>query len=116
MALKTYNPTSPSMRQLVTVDRSELQKGKPVKKLTEGLHSSGGRNNHGRTTMRFRGGGHKRTYRLVDFKRAASGAWRLPSSGWSTTRTARRSSRWSSTRTASSPTSWPRSGCRSATR
>ena len=50
MALKTYNPTSPSMRQLVTVDRSELHKGKPVKKLTEGLHSSGGRNNHGRIT------------------------------------------------------------------
>lgn len=69
MALKKYNPTSPSMRQLVTVDRSELWKGKPVKKLTQGLSSSGGRNNHGRTTVRFRGGGHKRTYRLVDFKR-----------------------------------------------
>jgi large subunit ribosomal protein L2 len=69
MALKTYNPTSPSMRQLVTVDRSELHKGKPVKKLTEGLKSSGGRNNQGRITTRFRGGGHKRTYRLVDFKR-----------------------------------------------
>ncbi len=69
MALKTYNPTSPSMRQLVTIDRSELHKGKPVKTLTEGLSSSGGRNNHGRITSRFRGGGHKRTYRLVDFKR-----------------------------------------------
>ncbi|MFZ1428826.1 MAG: 50S ribosomal protein L2 [Geminicoccaceae bacterium] len=69
MALKTYNPTSPSMRQLVTVDRSELHKGKPVKTLTEGLSASGGRNNHGRITTRFRGGGHKRTYRLVDFKR-----------------------------------------------
>lgn len=69
MALKKYNPTSPSMRQLVTVDRSELWKGKPVKKLTQGLSSSGGRNNHGRTTVRFRGGGHKRTYRLIDFKR-----------------------------------------------
>jgi large subunit ribosomal protein L2 len=73
MALKTYNPTSPSMRQLVTVDRSELHKGKPVKKLTEGLSSSGGRNNLGRITTRFRGGGHKRTYRLVDFKRR--GKW-----------------------------------------
>ena len=71
MALKTYNPTSPSMRQLVTVDRSELHKGKPVKSLTEGLSASGGRNNHGRITTRFRGGGHKRTYRLVDFKRRA---------------------------------------------
>jgi large subunit ribosomal protein L2 len=69
MALKSYNPTSPSMRQLVTIDRSELHKGKPVKTLTEGLSSSGGRNNHGRITSRFRGGGHKRTYRLVDFKR-----------------------------------------------
>ena len=73
MALKTYNPTSPSMRQLVTVDRSELHKGKPVKALTEGLSSSGGRNNLGRITTRFRGGGHKRTYRLVDFKRR--GQW-----------------------------------------
>ena len=71
MALKTYNPTSPSMRQLVTVDRSELHKGKPVKKLTRGLSSTGGRNNLGRITCRFRGGGHKRAYRLVDFKRRA---------------------------------------------
>jgi large subunit ribosomal protein L2 len=69
MALKTYNPTSPSRRELVTVDRSHLWKGKPVKKLTEGLTSSGGRNHHGHTTVRFRGGGHKRTYRLIDFKR-----------------------------------------------
>ena len=75
MALKNYNPTSPSMRQLVTVDRSELHKGKPVKKLTEGLSSSGGRNNLGRITTRFRGGGHKRTYRLVDFKRR--GKWNM---------------------------------------
>jgi len=69
MALKLYKPTTPSMRQLVLVDRSELYKGKPVKTLTEGKHSSGGRNNLGRITVRFRGGGHKRTYRLVDFKR-----------------------------------------------
>ena len=63
MALKQYNPTSPSRRQLVTVDRSALWKGKPVKKLTEGLTKSGGRNNHGRTTARYIGGGHKRVYR-----------------------------------------------------
>jgi large subunit ribosomal protein L2 len=69
MALKSYNPTSPSRRQLVTVDRAGLWKGKPVKKLTEGLTSSGGRNQHGHTTVRFRGGGHKRSYRLIDFKR-----------------------------------------------
>jgi large subunit ribosomal protein L2 len=69
MALKTYKPTTPSRRQLVLVDRKELWKGKPVKALTEGLSKSGGRNNHGRTTLWHRGGGHKRSYRLVDFKR-----------------------------------------------
>ena len=69
MALKSFKPITPSLRQLVIVDRSELYKGKPVKKLTEGKSSSGGRNNLGRITVRFRGGGHKRTLRLVDFKR-----------------------------------------------
>ena len=69
MALKTYNPVTPSQRQLVTVSRKELWTGKPVKALTEGLHKSGGRNNNGRITARRRGGGHKRTYRLIDFKR-----------------------------------------------
>ena len=69
MALKTYNPTSPGRRQLITTDRSELWAGKPVKVLTEGLSKSGGRNNRGRITSFHRGGGHKRTYRLVDFKR-----------------------------------------------
>ena len=70
MALKTYNPTTPGRRQLVLVDRSELHKGKPEKGLTEGKHNSGGRNNHGRLTARRRGGGHKRLYRMVDFKRS----------------------------------------------
>ncbi len=69
MALKSYKPVTPSQRQLVIVDRSGLHKGKPVKGLTEGLTSKGGRNNLGRVTTRFRGGGHKRTYRIVDFKR-----------------------------------------------
>ena len=69
MALKKFNPTTPGQRQLVIVDRSGLYKGKPVKSLTEGKHSSGGRNNTGRTVVRFRGGGHKQTYRIVDFKR-----------------------------------------------
>ena len=69
MALKSYKPTTPSQRQLVIVDRSGLYKGKPVKGLTEGLKSSGGRNNLGRVTARFQGGGHKRTYRMIDFKR-----------------------------------------------
>jgi large subunit ribosomal protein L2 len=69
MALKTFKPVTPSLRQLVIVDRSGLYKGKPVKTLTEGKSSKGGRNNNGRITVRFRGGGHKQTYRLVDFKR-----------------------------------------------
>jgi large subunit ribosomal protein L2 len=69
MALKQFNPTTPSLRQLVLVDRSELYKGKPVKALTHGKMEKGGRNNMGRITVRFRGGGHKQAYRLVDFKR-----------------------------------------------
>ncbi|MEI7806345.1 MAG: 50S ribosomal protein L2 [Hyphomicrobiales bacterium] len=70
MALKSYNPTTPSQRQLVIVDRSALYKGEPVKALTTGAKSTGGRNNNGRTTVRFRGGGHKQAYRKVDFRRA----------------------------------------------
>ena len=69
MALRTYNPKTPGTRQLVLVDRSALYKGKPVKALTEGKLGTGGRNNNGRITVRFRGGGHKKAYRLVDFKR-----------------------------------------------
>jgi large subunit ribosomal protein L2 len=69
MALKTYRPVTPSQRQLVLVDRSGLYKGKPVKTLTEGKNQSGGRNNNGRITTRFRGGGHKQSYRVIDFKR-----------------------------------------------
>lgn len=75
MALKQYNPTSPGRRGLVLVDRSDLHKGKPVKSLTEGLSKSGGRNNNGRITVRWRGGGHKRTYRIIDFKRRK---WDVP--------------------------------------
>jgi large subunit ribosomal protein L2 len=69
MALKSYNPVTPSLRGTVLVERSDLHKGKPVKELTEGMHSTGGRNNQGRITSRFMGGGHKRRYRLIDFKR-----------------------------------------------
>ncbi len=69
MALKTFKPVTPGLRQLVIVDRSELYKGKPVKSLTEGKRASGGRNNMGRITVRFRGGGHKQAYRYVDFRR-----------------------------------------------
>ncbi len=69
MALKTYKPSTPSQRELVLVDRSALWKGKPVKALTEGVRSKGGRNNTGRITVRHQGGGHKRRYRMIDFKR-----------------------------------------------
>ncbi len=69
MALKTYKPITPGRRGLVLVDRSGIWKGKPEKTLTEGLRSKGGRNNKGRITARRRGGGHKRRYRLIDFKR-----------------------------------------------
>lgn len=69
MALRTYRPTSPSRRGLVRVDHSELWSGPPEKTLTEGLPSKGGRNNHGRITARRRGGGAKRRYRIVDFRR-----------------------------------------------
>jgi len=69
MALKTHKPVTPGRRGLVSVDRSELWKGKPVKALIEGLIGTGGRNNLGRMTARRRGGGHKRLYRLIDFKR-----------------------------------------------
>src|SRR5215510_1058238 len=69
MALKTYKPTTPSQRHLVIVDRAGLHTGKPVKNLVEGQNSTGGRNNLGRITSRFRGGGHKQAYRVIDFKR-----------------------------------------------
>ncbi len=69
MALRQFNPVTASLRGTVLIDRSELWKGKPVKTLTEGKNKTGGRNNHGRTTSFFRGGGHKQSYRYVDFKR-----------------------------------------------
>ena len=69
MALKQYKPITPGQRGLVLIDRSELFKGKPVKKLTKGLTKSGGRNNTGRITSWQKGGGHKKKYRIIDFKR-----------------------------------------------
>ncbi len=69
MALKQFKPTTPSQRGLVIVSREGLWKGKPEKALTEGLRKKGGRNNTGRITARRRGGGHKRRYRVIDFKR-----------------------------------------------
>ena len=75
MALKSFNPTTPSTRQLVIVDRSELWKGGPERSLTEGLNKKAGRNNSGRITVWHKGGGHKRRYRLIDFKRRK---WDMP--------------------------------------
>ena len=72
MALKSYKPTTPGQRGLVLIDRSALWDGRPVKALTEGLSKSGGRNNLGRITSRRRGGGAKRLYRSIDFKRTKS--------------------------------------------
>jgi large subunit ribosomal protein L2 len=71
--LKTYKPTSAAMRGLVSIDRSELYKGRPYKPLTEGLTKTGGRNNNGRITTRHIGGGHKQLYRVIDFKRNKMG-------------------------------------------
>jgi large subunit ribosomal protein L2 len=75
MALKQFNPTSPGRRGLVLVDKSELHKGKPEKALVEGLTKSGGRGGGGRISVRFRGGGAKRLYRVIDFKRRK---WDVP--------------------------------------
>ena len=71
--LKYINPYTAGTRARVALDRSELHKGKPLKKLTVGAHSTGGRNNQGRITQRFVGNGHKRTYRLIDFRRVKTG-------------------------------------------
>ncbi len=75
MALKHFNPTTPGQRQLVLVDKSELHKGRPVKHLVQGLTKSGGRGGGGRIAVRFRGGGAKRLYRMIDFKRRK---WDVP--------------------------------------
>ena len=88
MALKTYKPITPGLRQLAIVDRSDLYKGKPVKILTEGKSEKGGRNNTGRITVRFRGGGHKQTYRIVDFKRRKTGAAKVERLEYDPNRTA----------------------------
>jgi large subunit ribosomal protein L2 len=73
MAIKKYKPTSPGRRGMSSQDFSTVTKSKPEKKLLEKKTSSGGRNNYGRTTSRFRGGGHKQRYRVIDFKRAKKG-------------------------------------------
>ncbi len=75
MALKNYNPITPSQRGLILVDKSALWKGKPVKALTEGKRKTGGRNNKGHVTSRGIAGGHKQRYRYIDFKRRK---WDVP--------------------------------------
>ena len=116
MALKQFNPVTPSLRGTVLIDRSELWKGKPVKALTEGKIDTGGRNNHGRITCRFRGGGHKQAYRVRRFQAAqvrrggdggAAGIRPEPHGVHRADQVCR---------TASCPTSWRRSGCARATR
>ncbi|MBL8702615.1 MAG: 50S ribosomal protein L2 [Alphaproteobacteria bacterium] len=69
MALRSFKPVTPSSRELVLIDRSELWKGRPHKGLVEGQNSTGGRNAHGHVTVRHKGGGHKKLHRIVDFKR-----------------------------------------------
>ena len=69
MALKTYKPTTPSQRQLVLVDRSGALQGRAGQGADRRQDSTGGRNNNGRITTRFRGGGHKKAFRVIDFKR-----------------------------------------------
>ena len=73
MAIKSYNPTTPSRRHMTVVDKSQLSKNGPEKSLTRGKKSTGGRNNTGRMTTRFRGAGNKRRFRLVDFHRTKDG-------------------------------------------
>ncbi|MBL42150.1 MAG: 50S ribosomal protein L2 [Rhodospirillaceae bacterium] len=73
MVLKSHNPTTPSRRSLIIVDRAGLWNGAPVKSLTEGKTKNGGRNNKGRITARRIGGGHKKKYRIIDFKRKKFG-------------------------------------------
>src|ERR1043165_906878 len=75
MALKQYRPITNAQRGLVLIDRTGLHKGGPVKSLTEGQTRHGGRNNTGRVTVRWQGGGHKQRYRIVDFKRRK---WGIP--------------------------------------
>jgi large subunit ribosomal protein L2 len=72
-SIKTYNPTSPAMRFRTTIDKQELSTERPLKRLTESKQRISGRNNKGRLTIRHRGGGHKRLYRIIDFRRDKRG-------------------------------------------
>lgn len=89
MGLKEYKPTSPGRRDTVADDYKDITKGKPEKSLLAPLSKKGGRNNRGRVTVRHRGGGHKRRYRIVDFKRDKVGAAEIMSIEYDPNRTAR---------------------------
>ena len=105
MGLKTFKPITPGMRQLVRPDFSEITKSKPERSLLQPLRKSGGRNRQGRLTVRHRGGGHKRMYRVIDFKRRDKAGVPGVGTASSMTRTARRALPLSTTATATSATS-----------
>ena len=89
MAVKKFNPVSPGSRFRVAIDRSDLTKGAtPEKSLLYTIGSTGGRNSDGRRTMRYRGGGHKRRYRIIDFKRDKDGVATVDSIQYDPNRTA----------------------------
>ena len=107
MSIKTFKPTTPSRRHMTVSGFDGIdKKAKPEPSLTELLKKSSGRNSYGRITVRHRGGGNKRKYRIIDFKRDKMDM-PPPSCAWSTTPTAAPTSPWSSMRTARSATSWP---------
>ena len=70
MAIRKYKPTTPGRRGASVADFAEITRSTPEKSLVRPLHGRGGRNAHGRITTRHKGGGHKRAYRLIDFRRA----------------------------------------------
>ena len=89
MGLKEYKPTSPGRRDTVADDYKDITKGKPEKSLLGIIKKTGGRNNRGRVTVRHRGGGHKRRYRIIDFKRDKAGTATVMSIEYDPNRSAR---------------------------
>ena len=81
-SIKTYNPTSPAIRFRTTLDNKELSGERPLKRLTQPKKRISGRNNKGRLTIRHRGGGHKRLYRIIDFRRDTKSAIFWHPTGW----------------------------------
>ena len=102
MGIKTYNPYTPSRRQMTGSDFSEITKTTPEKSLLDSKSRTAGRNNQGKITVRHRGGGAKRKYRIVDFKRKKDG---IPASVLNMIRTEQQISHSSATQTAKKLTS-----------